>query len=296
MKKTILIFCMIGLAVSVSISQTTSRPGRGEVMSNSNTIEDLLTKPFIFTRAELQVSGDDVTNKKAFQDAIAKSDAVIKEYNDEVTKYLATKPSPSMYSNKLNSTLAKASGVDNAIAQTEKESKQGTSLGTVYYLQKLYIYKGYLEGVTKFYPENEKLKSYLTSVTNAINSYGSREKFMNKTEENQKSMAKNLKMIPAQQSNPKIEAVVKKNYESVFNGYTVTKVNITYATWIVDKNELGIPVCRKLSACVAVKNSKGECGIGSSNVKEDYIGGCKYGASYAYLPSDPIIVPCENIK
>lgn len=297
MKKTILAICLITLTGSTAISQTKNRPSRGEIMgSGGESIENLLTKPFIFTRGELQVSGDDVTNKKAFQEAIAKSDAVIKEYNDEVTKYLASNPSPSMYSNKLNSTLAKASGVDNAIAQAEKESKQGTSLGTVYYLQKLYIFKGYLEGVTKFYPENEKLKDYLKSVTTAINSYGSRDKYMGKTEENQKNMAKNLKMIPAQQSNPKIEAIVKKQYEQTFKGFSVIKVNITYATWIVDKNELDIPLCRKLSVCVAVKNAKGECGIGSSNVKEDYIGGGKYGESYAYLPSDPIIVPCENIK
>ena len=169
-------------------------------------------------------------------------------------------------------------------------------MGIVYYLQNLYVYKGYLEGVTRIYPDNEKLKNYLSSVTAAINSYGSRDKFMAKTEDNQKNMAKNLKMIPAQQSNPKIEAIVKKNYESVFKGCTVTKVNITYSAWIVDKNELDIPVCRKLSACVAIKKANGECGIGSSNVKEDYIGGGKYGESYAYLPSDPIIVPCENIK
>lgn len=296
MRRVVSALCMIAFIANVTISQTKNRPGRGEVMNSSGTIENLLTKPFIFSRGELQVSGDDVTNKKAFQDAIAKSDAVIKEYNDEVTKYLAGDPSPSMYSNKLNTTLAKASGVENAISQTQKESKQGTSLGTVYYLQNLYIYKGYLEGVTRIYPENEKLKNYLASVTTAINSYGSRDKFMAKTEESQKNMAKKLKMIPAQQSNSKIEAIVKKNYESVFKGCTVTKVNITYSTWVVDKNELDIPICRKLSACVAVKNANGECGIGSSNVKEDYMGGGKYGESYAYLPSDPIIVPCENAK
>jgi len=296
MKKILITVCLVSAIVNVVIAQTPKRNNRAEFEGGSKTIENLLTKPFIFTRGELQVSGDDVTNKKAFQDAIAKSDAVIKEYNDEVTKYLAGNPSPSAYKDKLNTTLAKASGLNNAISQTEKESKQGTSLGMVYYLQNLYIYKGYLEGVTKIYPENEKLKNYLSSATTAINSYGSRDKFMGKMEENQKNMAKNLKMIPAQQSNPKIEAMVKKQYEQSFKGFTVTKVNITYAAWIVDKNELDIPICRKLSVCVAVKNAKGECGIGSSNVKEDYMGSGSYGEAYSYLPSDPIIVPCENIK
>lgn len=293
MKKKLATF---SLAIVCAINLNAQKPTRDQLMSGSKGTETILDKPFIFTRGELQVTGDDVTNKKAFEAAIAKSDAVIKEYNDEVTKFLATNPSTFSYKNKLNSTISKASGLDGDIALTAKEFKQGTSLGGVYYLQKLYLYKGYLEGVTRIYPESQKLKDYLKSATDAINSYGSRDKFMAKMEENQKSMAKNMKMIPAQQSNPKIEAMVKKQYEQAFKDYTVTKVNITYQTWIVDKNELDVPLCRKLSVCVSVKNSKGECGIGSSNVKEDYVGGGKYGEAYAYLPSDPIIVPCENIK
>ncbi len=296
MKKIILSISLILFIGNNLIAQTKARPSRDEIMSGSKNIETILDKPFIFTRGELQVSGNDVTSKKAFQEAIVKSDAVVKEYNEEVTKFLATNPSPVTYKNKLNATLSKAKGLDSDLALTEKEFKQGNSLGGVYYLQKLYLYKGYLEGVTRIYTENQTLKDYLTSVSNAINSYGSREKFMDKMVENQKAMSKNLKMIPAQQSNPKIEAIVKKNYEASFKGFTVTKVNITYSTWIVDKNELDIPICRKLSVCVAVKNAKGECGIGSSNVKEDYMGGGSYGEAYAYLPSDPIMVPCENIK
>lgn len=276
--------------------QAQERPNREQLMSGSKNLETLIDKPFVFTKGELQVSGNDATNKNAFQNAITKSDAVINEYKEEINKFLATNPSPYLYNNKLNSCIAKARGLESDIPLTEKEFKQGTSLGGVYYLQKLYLYQGYLEGITKVFPENQKLKDYLKTVGDAINTYGSRDQFMAKMEENYKNLTKNLKMIPAAQSNPKIEAMVKKNYEATFKGFTVTKVNITYSTWIIDKNELDIPLCRKLSVCIAVKNAKGECGIGSSNVKEDYMGGGTYGEAYSYLPSDPIIVPCENIK
>lgn len=295
MKKSIIIF---GLAIvsTLNLSAQTSRPSRDQLMSGSKNAKGIIDDPFIFKRAELQVSGDNVTSIKAFQDAIVKSDAVIKEYNDEVTKFLATNPTPAILKSHYNSTLSKAKGVDFEISKVADEYKKGNSLGGVYYLQNLYIYKGYLEGVTRIYTETQELKDKLESVKGAIAIYKSRDEFMKKMVSNQKEQVKNMKMIPSQQNNPKIEAMVKKNYEASFKGFTVTKVNITYSTWIVDKNDLDIPICRKLSVCVAVKNTKGECGIGSSNVREDYMGGGNYGEAYSYLPSDPIIVPCENIK
>ena len=292
--KQIIIFILIIINFLNIYAQ--ERPSREQLMSGSKNIEILIDKPFIFTKGELQVSGNDVTNKKAFQNAITKSDAVIIEYKEEINKFLATNPSPNLYNDKLNSCIAKDRGLESDIPLTEKEFKQGTSLGGVYYLQKLYLYQGYLEGITKVFPENQKLKDYLKTVGDAINTYGSRDQFMAKMEDNYKNASKNLKMIPAAQSNPKIEAMVKKNYEATFKEFTVTKVNITYATWIIDKNEIDIPICRKLSVCLSVKNAKGECGIGGSNVKEDYMGEGIYGDAYSYLPSDPIIVPCENVK
>lgn len=294
MKKIVLPFLLALFVASTSTAQT-KRPSREEVMNGSKATETLLDKPFIFTRGELQVGGNDVS-RKAYTEAIAKSDLVIKEYGEEITKFLAGNPSPVLFKNKLNATLAKASGLESDLELTAKEYKQGNSLGGVYYLQKLYLYKGYLEGVTRIYTENQKLKDYLKSANDAIASYESREKFMDKMESNQKEMVKNLKPIPAQQSNPKIEAMVKKKFEEWEKGCTVTKVNITYSSWIVDKNELDIPVCRKLSVSIALKKSNGECAVASANVREDYMGGGTYGEAYMYLPSDPIEVPCQNIK
>lgn len=296
MRKVFIAICWIACLGNTAVAQTKQRPSRDELMNGSKNSKGIIDDPFIFKRAELQVSGDNVTNIKAFQEAIAKSDVVIKEYSDEVTKFLATNPSSAILKSHYNSTLSKAKGVDYEISKVADEYKKGNSLGSVYYLQNLYIFKGYLEGVTRIYSETQELKDKLESVKGAIAIYKSRDEFMNKMMSNQKEQVKNMKMIPAQQSNPKIEAMVKNEYEAAFKEFKVTKVNITYKTWIIDKNEFDIPICRKLSICVAVKNAKGECGIGSSNVKEDYIGGGKYGESYAYLPSDPIIVPCENIK
>lgn len=294
MKKTTL---LISLAITSLLNlNAQEKPTREQLISGSKNTETILDKPFIFTKGELQVSGNDVTNKKAFQEAIIKSDAVIKEYNEEVTKFLATNPSPYSYKNKLNGAIAKANGLDSDILLTEKEFKQGISLGSVYHLQKLYLYRGYLEGITRIFPENQKLKDYLKKASDAINSYGSRDKFMAKMEENNKNYIKNLKLIPAGQSNPKIEAIVKAKYQEFEKRYTVTKVNITDAAWRIEKNDLGIPLNRKVSVSIAVKNDKGECGLAGANVIEDYQGGGVYGETIMYLPTNVIVVPCENIQ
>lgn len=293
MKKIIFAISLIAATAFISVAQTT-RPSRGQLMNDSKNVKGILDDPFIFKRAELQVSGDG--SLQSYKDAIAKADEVIKEYGEEVTKFIGTNPSPSILKNYYNFTVNKSKGVDFEIARVAKQFENGNSLYEVSYLHNLYIYKGYLEGVTRIYTETEELKENLKKVNDAIAIYKSRENFMDKMLAKQKEQIKNMKMIPAQQSNPKIEAMVKKEYEAAFKGFTVTKVNITYKTWIIDKNELDIPICRKLSVCVAVKNAKGECGIGSSNVREEYIGGGNYGEAYSYLPSDPIIVPCENIK
>ena len=293
MKKAIII---LGLAIisTLSLSAQTSRPSRDQLMSGSKNAKGIIDDPFIFKRAELSVGGNGTLQD--YKDAITKADEVIKEYGEEVTKFIGTNPSPSILKSHYNFTINKSKGVDFEISRVAKQYEAGSSLFEVQYLHNLYIFKGYLEGVTRIYTETDELKENLKKVNNAIAIYKSREAFMDKMEAKRKEQVKNMKMIPAQQSNPKIEAMVKKNYEASFKGVTVTKVNITYSTWIVDKNDLDIPICRKLSVCVAVKNTKGECGIGSSNVREDYMGGGKYGEAYSYLPSDPIIVPCENIK
>lgn len=267
-----------------------------EIREQSKVAERLLDDPYIFKQGEVSLSLDPSIKRDAYIELIAKSDDIIKQYQDEVDKFLSSNPDPSVFAKRLFRVKGRVKSLDSFFAQTEKAFKSGVSAGQVSYLQNLYLYKGFLQSVTKIYPNESLLQESLKQVSEAIESYGSREKFMDKMEANYKNMTKNMRMIPAGMSSPKIEAMVKNKYEAAFKEFKVIKVNITYTTWIIDKNDLGIPLMRKLSVSVGVKNTKGECGIGSANVGEDYEGGGSYGQAYMYLPSDPIIVPCENIK
>ncbi len=277
-----------------SILTSSKKTPRGNDALEYQNAKGIIDEPFIFEKGALQVGKDG--SRKSYEEGIAKSDAVIKEYDEAVTKFLATNPSGAILKVYLDRLKIKANAVNSAIKQTANGYEKEVGLYPTGSLQELYLYKGFLQSISRIYTETQVFKDNLKTVEAAIASYGSREKFMDKMEEKYKNWVKNLKMIPAQQSNPKIEAMVKKRYEEAYKGFTVTQVNITYQTWIIDKNEFDVPLCRKLSVCVAVKNAKGECGIGSSNVREDYMGGGTYTEAYMYLPSDPIIVPCENIK
>jgi len=277
-------------------TQETTRPTRDESSNSWNDVEILFTKPFIFTKGEMQVGGNNADKKEAYVEAIQKSNAVIEEYKAAVEKFMQGNPHPSIYSNKQKSSEAKATGVVSTIKLADTEFKTGNSLGGVYYLQKIYLFKGYLEAQTKVFTESQLLQNHLQMANDAVAKYGSTDKYLGKMEENKKEYAKNLKLIPAGQKNAKIEALVKKEYEAFAKGFTVTKVNITNTTWRVEKNELSIPLNRKVSVSIAVKNSKGECGIAGANIIEEYTGGGNYGSAVMYLPTDAIIVPCENIN
>jgi hypothetical protein len=277
-------------------NQERPRTTRDESGNSWNDVEILFTKPFIFTKGEMQVGGDNADNKEAFVAAIKKSNSVIAEYKTAVDQFLQGNPSESIYSNKLKSSEAKAKGLPSTIKLADTEFKSGNSLGGVYYLQKVYLFQGYLEAQAKVFPGSQILNDHLQMANEAIQKYGSTDKYLGKMEANKKEYAKNLKLIPAGQKNPKIEALVKKEYEAFDKNFTVTKVNITDGAWRIEKNDLGIPLNRKVSVSIAVKNSKGECGIAGANIIEEYSGGGNYGSSVMYLPTDAIIVPCENIK
>lgn len=281
---------------NVKQSTNQQRQSRDESTKSWNDVEELFTKPFIFTKGELQVGGDDADKKEAFVEAIKKSNSVIEEYKTAIDQFLQANPSESIYSNKLKTSEAKAKGLVSSIKLADNEFKGGNSLGGVYYLQKIYLFQGYLNAQTKVFPESQIIKDHLQMANEAIQKYGSTDKYLGKMEENKKEYAKNLKLIPAGQKNLKIEALVKKEYEAFAKDFTVIKVNITDSAWRIEKNEFGIPLNRKVSVSIAVKNTKGECGIAGANVLEEYSGGGNYGSSVVYLPTVAIIVPCENLN
>lgn len=267
---------------------------RGNDALEFQNAKGVIDEPFIFEKGALQVSGNG--SRKSYEEGIIKSDAVIKEYDEAVTKFLATNPSGSILKTYLGRLKSKAEAVNSAIKQTANGYEKEVGLYPTGSLQELYLYKGFLQSISRVYTETQTFKDNLKTVEAAIASYGSREKFMDHMEEKYKNWVKNLKMIPAQQSNPKIEALIKKDYEAIFKEFTVTKVNLTYKIWIIEKNDLDIPTHRYMGACIAVKNAKGECGLASMSIREEYSGGGNFGETYTYLPTDPIIVSCENIK
>ena len=136
----------------------------------------------------MQVGGDDADKKEAFVEAIKKSNTIIEEYKMAIDLFLKSNPSESIYSNKLKSSEAKAKGLVSTIKLADNEFKGGNSLGGVYYLQKIYLFQGYLEAQTKVFPESQILKDHLQMAYEAIQKYGSTDKYLGKMEENKKDM------------------------------------------------------------------------------------------------------------
>lgn len=292
-------YCALILLVLVSriaFSQD-KRMDRETANANMKVSETLISKPYILEQGQLQLNGDDGNNRSIVLKAIKESDQKIKEYETKVLEFINSKPAPDILSSRLSGAKAKASSVQTEISMTEKVYKQERTVGYVNQFQKLFLYQAFLSNMIKVYPQEVVFKNFLEKVKLAISSYGSRESFMNQLEANNASYLKNLKLIPAQQSNPSIEKMVKTEFEKLEgNGLVVTKVNITTAQWNIEKNDLDLPLYRKMSVSIAVKKSDGTCGLASAMVKEDYQGGGSYGQASMYLPTDVIVVPCENIK
>ena len=204
--------------------QEQQRPSRDEIGNSWNDVEILFNKPFIFSKGEMQVGGDAAGKKEAYGEAIKKSNAVIEEYKMAVDKFMQGNPSPSIYGNKLKISEAKSKGVVTTIKQADNEFKGGNSLGGVYYLQQIYIYKGYLDAQTKVFPESQIIKDHLQMANDAIQKYGSTEQFLGKMEKNKQEYAKNLKLIPAGQKNSTIEALVKTEYEAFSKNFRECKL------------------------------------------------------------------------
>ncbi|MCU0376477.1 MAG: hypothetical protein MUF24_14310, partial [Chitinophagaceae bacterium] len=241
----------VGRAAAANGQGSSNRkPSREEMTNSFDVVEQLFTRPFIFTNGELQVSGDAVGVKDSFVTAVQRSNAVIGQYTAAVTAFMAGNPSAYTYANKLKPAEARASGITSLLKQLEQDYKSGTSWGGVYYLQKLCLFKGYLESMTKVFPESEKLKEYKKLADDALLTYGTADKYLARMDENKKQMVKNLKLTPAGQRNAKIEELVKLKYQQFEKDFTVVKVNITDVAWRIEKNELGIPLNRKVSVSI----------------------------------------------
>ncbi|MFT3682048.1 MAG: hypothetical protein QM791_17365 [Ferruginibacter sp.] len=260
-------------------------------------IKQLIKEPFLLKRGELRIGGDTTESEPAVNNALAASDAVIKEHEDKVEEFLATKPSATFTKVGRNTAEIKGKSVYDAIAKTDEVYKTERSISNVYYLQQLYLLQAYLAGAVKIYPDIPSLKEHHAAVAAAINRIGSRQTYIAKLKANYAEWAKNLRMIPAVMNDPSIERLIKADFPKSFTNekMTVTKVNIV-TPWIIEKNGIDIPLHKELQVNLAVKKADGTCGLASAYVRQVYEGGGKYGGAYMNMPSAVTTIPCENVK
>lgn len=270
-----------------------SRTGSQETMKE---MKNLFTESFLFSKGVLNVSGEKGENKPAILEAIANSDATIKEFEKKVEEFLKTKPAANILKSDYHKVTSKANGLSKAIENADDGLKNWRSLTAVSFLQDLYLYKAYLTAAVKVYPEAISLQEKLEEAEAAIKRMPSREDYIAKMEKNKVDYLKSLRMKNAVISDAKIEAAAKKEYENSWKDdkVTVTKVHIT-TNWTIEKNALDIPVSKEVEVNFAIKKGDGTCAFATGRMYSVYEGGGKYGAAYLIMPSPPITIPCENL-
>jgi hypothetical protein len=168
----------------------------------------------------------------------------------------------------------------------------------VYSLQELEIYKVYTENMMKVFPNENQFKDHLKAIVEGQGKLGTPQVFMDRMEKNQQQYVQQLKMDSPAISDPALEQFVKVQFaKKQMDGlnYEVSKVNITRSMWTIEKNDLGIPTYKWISACMAIKTKDGKCGIATTYIRKDYAGGGTYGEQFLYTPTSITIVPCSNL-
>jgi hypothetical protein len=269
---------------------------RDGAVATSKQMTNLFTEPFLFEKGTLNVSGDKGDNKPAILEAIETSDGVIKEFEQKVDEFIKSKPAPSVLKSQYHYVVSKANGLEGAIKNADDGFKNWRSMSAVSFLQDLHLYKAYIAGAIKVYPEAISLQEKLEQADEAIKKIGSREDYMTKMEKNQLDYVKSLRMKPAQFRDAAIEKMVKTKYENWASQdkVTVLQVNIT-SDWTIEKNVLDIPIEKSVQVNMAVKKADGTCGFATGTVRQAYEGGGKYSAPGLTMPSPVIVVPCENL-
>lgn len=288
----------------VNTSLLNAQPGgnrggysRDGAQNTEKEMDLLFDNSILFTKGVINLPGDRSSNKPALLEAIAESDKVIAEFASRVDAFVKNKPTAAIVKNKYRVITNKVIGLKYAIEKAAAEYNTGRSISTVAYLQDLYLYKAYIAGAMKVYPEAISLEEKLAEAEAAIKLYGSREDYIAKMEKNNLEWVKSLRMKKAVMSDPAIEQMVKKRYESSWaeDKITVVKVHITSA-WVIEKNALDIPLYKEAEVNMAIKKADGSCGFAAGRVQQPYEGGGKYSAATLVMPGSPIIVPCENLN
>jgi hypothetical protein len=74
--------------------------------------------------------------------------------------------------------------------------------------------------------------------------------------------------------------------------YTIHYVGLEKATWLIDKNDLGIPTSRYKHGAIWLRDTTKDhpyCYITYVNIIQDYAGGGTYAASYPYFVRDEMV-------
>lgn len=300
MKLIRLLFIVMLSAPAVLSAQPGGNRGgysRDGAQNTQKEMDLLFDNSFLFTKGTINLPGDRSSNKPAMLEAIAESDKVIAEFETRVNAFVKNKPTAAVIKSKYQVITSKVHGLTYAIKNAADGYNTGRSISYVSYLQELYLYKAYIAGAMKVYPEAISLEEKLAEAEAAIKQYGSREDYIAKMEKNNLEWVKSLRMKKAVMSDPAIEQMVKKRYESSWaeDKITVVKVHITSA-WVIEKNALDIPLYKEADVNMAIKKADGSCGFATGRVQQTYEGGGKYSAATLVMPSPPIIVPCENLN
>ena len=266
---------------------------RGNAEATSKSMKLLFTESFLFAKGTLNVKVD---SKPAVLEAIAESDKVIAEYEQKVDEFVKTKPVTSVIKSQYHLIVSEVNASSNAIEKAASAKNEYRVMSAVSFLQDLYLYKAYIKAAIKVYPEAISMEEKLEAVEEAINLHGSKEDYIAKMEKNQLDYVKSLRIKKAVMSDPAVEGIAKKDYETSWaaDKVSVVKVHITTG-WTIEKNVLDIPVSKELEVNFAIKKADGTCALATGRMYSVYEGGGKYGKPYLIMPSPPITIPCENM-
>ena len=92
------------------------------------------------------------------------------------------------------------------------------------------------------------------------------------------------------QHNPAEEKLMKSKINDLAD-HKIFYIGIQEPSWLIDKNEFGIPKSRYKHGMVWVRyapNDHAYCRVYYINIIQDYAGGGTYGASYAYFVEDKL--------
>jgi hypothetical protein len=259
-------------------------------------MQNLFTESFLFKKGTMNVPGDKAESKPAVLEAIAASDAVIKDFEKKVEEFIQSKPSKQVLKSQVHHVVSTANGLAGAIEKADDGYNNWRSLTAVSFLQDLYLYQAYISAAVKVFPEAISLQEKLEQANAAIQKHGSKESYIAKMEKNQLDYIKSLRMKPAVFKDAGIEKMVKAKYEqwAAADKVTVTLVNIT-SNWTIEKNALDIPLAKEVQVNMAVKKADGSCGFAAGTVRQVYEGGGKYSAPGLTMPSPVVTIPCENM-